>query len=269
MQQLFINEYIDVTQFGASCPVIVKASDGDTYVLKTRYQSNLNIDEDEIALELLDASIYIEGLTYLLLENIGFEYIPKIVLIDIDDSAIDDAIAKFNVASDQREQMALKNISYSKGLNLGIKWIEDSEGAFSKFEKIPKRLYETAINYDAYVLNVDRDVSNPNVLFSKKDNKFYLIDFGNAFDCLTLFEDIYNDEDSNLNELFDKFIFDEYYLFFEHIVKSAKYKKTFSQDEILDIMSVLPMQWKPNSINNHIAKVLSSRIGNKEIFEDA
>lgn len=269
MQQLFVNEYIDVTQYGASCPVVIKASDGNTYVLKTRYQSNLNTDENEIASVLLDASIYIESLTYLLLQNIGFEYIPEIALIDIDDSAINDAARKFDISSTQREQMALKNISYSKGLNLGIKWIEDSEGAFSKFEKIPKRLYETAINYDAYVLNVDRDESNPNVLFSKKDNKFYLIDFGNAFEHLSVFEDIYSDGDSNLNEVFDKFIFDEYYLFFEHVTKATKYRKTFSQSEILDIMSELPSQWKPNSISDHIAKVLSKRIGNKEIFEDA
>lgn len=165
--------------------------------------------------------------------------------------------------------MALNNILNSKGLNLGVKWIEDSEGVFDNIDEIPKYLYETAINFDAYVLNVDRSKSNPNVLFSNKDKKFYLIDFGNAFDCLTIFEDIYQNGDINLTKLFNKVIFDEHYLFFKNISKSTKYNIKFLEKDILDIINKLPNDWKPNSIKEDIVKLLTNRIGNKEIFESA
>jgi len=140
---------------------------------------------------LKDCGIYIETLSYLLLQKFDFEYIPEIVYINIDEDALKDASCHFSSSSNKREQMALKNIENSKGLNLGVKWIANSEGAFQKFESIPKNIRTMAINYDAYVMNVDRDETNPNILFSKDTNKFYLIDFGNAFDSLAVFEDLY------------------------------------------------------------------------------
>jgi hypothetical protein len=165
--------------------------------------------------------------------------------------------------------MALENIQNSKGLNLGVRWIENSEGAFEKFEAIPKKIREMAINHDAYVMNVDRDESNPNILFSKDNNKFYLIDFGNAFDTLSVFDDLYEKNGADITQWFDKYIFDMHYLFFNEIDSVLKYTKRFSQDEILEIMKFLPSEWKPNEQNQKIAEILSRRIGNKEIFENA
>ncbi len=270
MQQLFINEFINVTNYGASCPVIIKADDNNTYVLKTRYQSNLDLDNNGVAQALKDSSIYIETLSYLLLQEVGFTHIPKIVYIEIDDDAIEDAKSRFGNSSHKRDKMALENIQNSKGLNLGVKWIADSEGAFNKLEMIPKNIREMAINYDAYVMNVDRHKSNPNILFTKKNNKFYLIDFGNAFDSLTVFESLYEDDDIlKIGMLFDKYMFDKYYLFFNEIHNMIKYKKRFSKDDILNIIKVIPLEWKPNILNEAISIILSNRIGNKEIFEDA
>jgi len=170
MKQLHINEFVAVTPYGASCPVVVKADDNNTYVLKTRYQSNLSLDDNGVAEILKDCSVYIETLSYLLLQEFGFEYIPEIVYLTIDDDAVEDAKFRFLDSTNDREQMALVNIQNSKGLNLGVKWIENSEGAFDKFDSIPKNIREMAINHDAYVLNVDRHESNPNILHSK-DNK--------------------------------------------------------------------------------------------------
>jgi len=268
MQQLHINEFINVTRYGASCPVIIKADDNNTYVLKTRYQSNLSLDGNGVAEILKDCSVYIETLSYLLLQEFGFEYIPEIVYLVIDDDALEDAKYCFKDTS-EREQMALENIQNSKGLNLGVRWIENSEGAFDKFEVIPKKIREMAINHDAYVMNLDRDESNPNILFSKDNNKFYLIDFGNAFDTLSIFDDFSGNNSVDITQWFDKYIFDMHYLFFSEIDSVVKYTKRFSQDEILEIMKILPLEWKPNVENQKIAEILSKRIGNKEIFEDA
>lgn len=268
MKQLHINEFINVTAYGASCPVVVKADDSNTYVLKTRYQSNLSLDDDGVAEMLKDCSVYIETLSYLLLQEFGFEYIPEIVYLVIDDDASEDANFRFKDAS-EREQMALDNIQNSKGLNLGVRWIENSEGAFEKFEAIPKKIREMAINHDAYVMNVDRDESNPNILFSKHNNKFYLIDFGNAFDTLSVFDDLYKKDGANIAQWFDKYIFDMHYLFFSEIDSVVKYAKRFSQDKIIEIMSQLPSEWKPSVESQKIAEILSRRIANKEIFENA
>lgn len=268
MQQLHINEFINVTPYGASCPVVVKADDNNTYVLKTRYQSNLSLDDNGVAEVLKDCSVYIETLSYLLLQEFGFEYIPEIVYLVIDDDALGDAKIRFKDTS-EREQMALENIQNSKRLNLGVWWIENSEGAFDKFDAIPKKIREMAINHDAYVMNVDRHESNPNILFSKDNNKFYLIDFGNAFDTLNVFDDLYKKDGANIVQWFDKYIFDMHYLFFNEIDSVLKYTKRFSQDEILEIMSRIPSDWKSVEENQKIAEILSRRIGNKEIFENA
>lgn len=267
MHTLYINEFINVTSYGASCPVVIKADDNNTYVLKTRYQSNLSLDDNGVAEVLKDASNYIETLSYLLLQEIGFTNIPEIVYINIDDEAIEDAKFRFISSDNEREKMALKNIINSKGLNLGVKWIEDSEGTFNKFDSIPKKIREVAINYDAYVMNVDRDESNPNILLSNKTNKFYLIDFGNAFDSLVIFEDLYKDDATST--FFDKYIFDKHYLFFNEISSMVKYQKRFSKDDILKIIQEISLDWKPNVLKESIAEVLSKRIGNKEVFEDA
>jgi len=256
MQQLHINEFINITDYGASCPIVVKADDNNTYVLKTRYQSNLSLDDNGIAEILKDCSVYIETLSYLLLQEFGFDYIPEIVYLVIDDDAVEDAKFCFKDAS-EREQVALENIQNSKGLNLGVRWIENSEGAFNKFDAIPKKIREMAINHDAYVMNVDRDKSNPNILFSKDNNKFYLIDFGNAFDTLSFFDDLHKSSTANISQWFDKYIFDMHYLFFNEIDSVVKYTKRFSQDEILEIISHLPSEWKLNEQNQKIAEILS------------
>jgi len=270
LRTLYINEYIDVTGYGASCPVIVKADDDSTYVLKTRYQSNLNLDEDEHARRLFDCSIYIETLSYLLLQAFGFEHIAEIVYLNIDDDAIEDAEHRFNDLDNEREQMALENIRNSKGLNLGIKWIEDSEGSFSEVISIPKNFCEATINYDAYFLNPDRDKSNPNILFSKSMNKYFLIDFGNAFDHLFVMDDLYApDAMLRMSSWYDKYIFDMHYLLFDEIEDVTKYRKKFSKNEILEIVDTLPEEWEPNRIKEEIATVLSERIGNRRIFENA
>jgi len=270
MEELLINEFISVTEYGASCPVIIKASDNNTYVLKTRYQSNLSLDGNAVATILKDASIFIETLSYLFLQEMNFTHIPEIVYINIDEAAIEDAKTYFSKSNDERSKMALENIQNSRGLNLGVKWIDDSEGAFSKFDAIPKNIREMAVNHDAYVMNVDRHESNPNILFTKKNNKFYLIDFGNAFDSLMVFDELYDkDNITTLEMYFDKYIFDENYLLFNEINNALKYKRSFSKNEILKIIEILPPQWKPNSIKEVIAEILAKRIGNKEIFENA
>ena len=88
MQELYINEIKDVTSYGNSCPVIIKAEDNNTYVLKTR--------DDGTLADKVDYGIFIETLSYKLLQKFDFKQIPEIVYLKVDDDFIVDAKVKIH-----------------------------------------------------------------------------------------------------------------------------------------------------------------------------
>ena len=167
MKQLHINEIKDVTEYGNSCPIIIKAEDNHTYVLKTKLDGTL-VDK-------VDYGIFMETLTYKLLKKFGFQNLPEIEYLIIDDDFISDSEYRFGNSKNEREQIALANIKASKGINLGIKWINNSEKYIEN--NLSQKLKKETINYDAYIMNSDRNKSNPNILFCRDDNKKYLIVF--------------------------------------------------------------------------------------------
>jgi len=257
MQELYINEIKDVTSYGNSCPVVVKAEDNNTYVLKTR--------DDGTLADKVDYGIFIETLSYKLLQKFDFKQIPEIVYLKIDDDFIVDAKAKFENSSNEREQVALRNIINSKGLNLGVKWINNSEKFIGS--SLTKQMEKETINYDGYIMNSDRNKSNPNILHCKDDNKNYLIDFGGAFEMLSSFYDI--EGDNALFEMplfYNKFCFDDDYLLGDKINSVVKMNKKLSYDEVLALIDELPSEWNPQNIKDEIAFILTQRIGNREIF---
>jgi hypothetical protein len=235
-------------------PIIIKADDNNIYVLKTRF--------DGILADKKDYGIFIETLTYKLLQSFNFKNIPEIVYLIIDDIFLEDAESKFINSKNERELEALSNIKNSKGLNLGIKWIHNSE-KYNK--KLLKDLLQKSINYDGYIMNSDRNVSNPNMLFSQSEKKIYLIDFAGAFEMLMAFDDIKN-ESFDISKFFDKFTFDNDYLFFQETKSILSLKNRVSKEDILKLIDELPKDWQPHQFKDRIAEIISERVGNKRIF---
>lgn len=260
MNELYINEIKDVTSYGNSCPIIIKAEDNNTYVLKTRRDGTL-LNRD-------DYGIFMEVLTYKLLQKFDFKNIPQIVYLIIDDDFIEDAKYKFENSLNEREQVALENIKNSKGLNLGVKWINNSEKYMG--EVLGKDFKKETINYDGYIMNSDKEIDNPNILYCKDDRKNYLIDFGGAFEMLMAFDNIEgNNALFEIPKYYDKFCLDKRYLFFDDIHTTPTIKNKVHKNEILEIISEIPIKWQPHKIKDEIADILSQRIGNKEIFNNA
>lgn len=258
MRQLHINEIKEVTSYGNSCPVVIKADDNATYVLKTRADGTNDGKNDY--------GIFIETLSYKLLHTFGFKNIPTIEYLIIDDDFIADATARFGNSTNEREQIALRNIRDSKGLNLGVKWIDNSEKYMET--DLSKDFKKETINYDGYLMNTDRNKSNPNILYSKNDHKKYLIDFGGAFEMLCTFDDIQSETSLFIiPALYDKFCFDKDYLLFEDIETVSILKNKISKDDLMELIDELPQEWEPYKLKEEIADILSRRVGNKEIFK--
>ncbi len=257
MRQLHINEIKEVTSYGNSCPVVIKADDNATYVLKTRADGT-NGEKD-------DYGIFMETLSYKLLNTFGFKNIPTIEYLIIDDDFIEDATFRFGNSTNEREQTALRNIKQSKGLNLGVKWIDNSEKYMGT--DLSKEFKKETINYDGYLMNTDRNKSNPNILCGK-DAKKYLIDFGGAFETLSTFDDIEGEASLFIiPALYDKFCFDNDYLLLDNVQGVTTIKNKILKDEIIELIDELPQEWEPHKLKEEIADILSRRVGNKEIFK--
>ena len=258
MQELHINSINQVTSYGISCPIVIKAEDNNTYVLKTR--------NDGILLDKVDYAIFMETLSYKLFNKFGIENIPEIIYLIIDDDFIEDAEFKYASSKDEREQVALANIKASKGLNLGVKWIENTEKYIGK--DFTKKFIKETINNDGYIMNSDRNENNPNILYCRDDKQKYLIDFGGAFETLDVF---YSIEDDNvlfeLPNYYSKFCYDNDYLLLNEINTVSTTQNQISKDEIIELIEELPDEWKPHKVKDEIAYIISQRVGNKEIFK--
>jgi len=207
-----------------------------------------------------------ETLSYKLLNRFGFTNIPQIEYLIIDDDFIYDAEEKFANSQHERDQIALANIKASKGLNLGVKWIKNSEKYIG--DDLSINFKKETINYDGYIMNSDRNEDNPNILFCRDDNKKYLIDFGGAFEMLMAFYMI-EDENAlfNIPNFYDKYCFDRDYLIKDDIDGVTVMSNQISKDEMLELINELPIEWEPQKLKDEIADIISQRIGNKEIFK--
>jgi len=255
MEYLKIDRIIKVTPTGATNPIIIKAQNNKNYLLKTRY--------DGIFSDKKDYSIFMEVFSYKLLEYFEFKNIPQIDYLIIDDEFIDDA--SFSLGDNERDKQALTNIKNSKGVNLGVKWIENSE----KSTNYSNNLIEHTCNYDGYLMNSDREQDNPNILYSATLNKNFLIDFGNAFETLFVFDDIISKESLfKIPVYYNKFCFDNRYLFYDKISDIKKYRKKVNKDILENIINEIPEEWQPHKYKDEIIDIIYHRIGNKRIFDE-
>ncbi|MGZ34991.1 hypothetical protein EBK67_09645, partial [Campylobacter coli] len=208
-------------------------------------------------------SLFAELFSYLYLQQIGFENISSIALLKIDDNTIKLADNKLKNGT-QRDKEALENIKKSKGLNLGISYIDKSNKAFSI--DLTNNFKNTTCLYDGILMNSDREIKNPNILINDL-KKLFLIDFGLAFDILKAL-DIILDDEINSNQYFDKNTFDKDYLLFDHLNHIKINKKKLNCQQILDIIDNIPSEWLSlTSAQKHaLSNMIYKRQGQKAIY---
>lgn len=246
---------------GSTLPLHIRASDNNEYVLKTRYNTN-TIHKD--------LSIFSELLAHTVDKYFKFNLAPqKLVLLYIDNTTekiVTEAISEGIIKEDIE---VLTNIKKSYGFNLGIEYIKDVDRL--ETNKITNTFIKNIIHLDNFVLNNDREEKNPNILKSLSSQKFYAIDFDNAFNTHLIMEDILSNDLLRLQKSKDCNITnDKKYLFNKQSkdIKNGK-KLSITKDEVLDMIdNIFPEDW--SSIlyyKDTIAEIISERIGNKNIFK--
>jgi len=246
---------------GSTLPLHIRASDNNEYVLKTRYNTN-TIHKD--------LSIFSELLAHTVDKYFKFNLAPqKLVLLYIDNTTekiVTEAISEGIIKEDIE---VLTNIKKSYGFNLGIEYIKDVDRL--ETNKITNTFIKNIIHLDNFVLNNDREEKNPNILKSLSSQKFYAIDFDNAFNTHLIMEDIISNDLLRLQKAKDCNITnDKKYLFNKQSkdIKNGK-KLSITKDEVLDMIdNIFPEDW--SSIlyyKDTIAEIISERIGNKNIFK--
>lgn len=248
-----ISNIIRVMDCGATCPLEVSIKDNSKFILKVKYNSVCETGK----------SLFAELFSYLYLQKLGFENIPSVALLNIDDKFIKLADIKLKNGK-QREQEALKNIKKSKGLNLGVSYIVNASKIFPT--DLTKNLKNNTCLYDGILMNSDRELKNPNILIDNFKQVF-LIDFGLAFDILNALNNILDNEISS-NQYFNKNIFDTDYLLFDYLKHIIINKNKLNRKEILDIINIIPQEWlslssaKKQALGNMIYK----RQGQRSIY---
>lgn len=155
LRRVSVTRYVTPLREGGSLPAIVEADDGFLYVLKFRGAG--------------------QGLKALIAELIGGEVartmglrVPELVFADLDE-------AFGRTEPDEEIQDLLK---FSTGLNLGLHYLSGAITFDVTVNPIEEKLASQVLWLDAFLMNVDRTVRNPNMLVWNKE--LWLIDHGAA-----------------------------------------------------------------------------------------
>jgi len=250
--------------FGGSKPIIVTASDDKTYVLKTR----------EDGTNPKDLGIFNELLGYQLHDFLDFNISPQnVCFFFIDDDFIE--MAKNALDEGIIEQESYSYIEESKGINIGIEYIENAMEIIN-YTDLSNVFKKDTMRLDNYIMNYDRvKDSNPNILQDKHDKrKFYAIDYGNALADGILFEKIKEcDLDmfeagkySSCNALLSS----KRYMFRNETglmnYKQLKENLGTIKDFLNGIIDEMPPQWEVLEYKEQLVEVIALRLLEKKIF---
>lgn len=150
---LATTRYVSPLREGGSLPALAEASDGELYVVKFRGAGQ---GRKALVAELIAGEIA---------RTLGL-HVPELVLMELD-------AAFGNNEGDPEIQDLLKA---SAGLNLGLRFLPGALMFDPLAERVEARLASEIVWFDAFVLNVDRTVKNPNLLCWGDD--VWLIDHG-------------------------------------------------------------------------------------------
>lgn len=259
-----INRINKVMGYGATYPIHIVADDSKDYILKTKIR---NFDDSGFIPS--SKELFTELFSYLYLHTLKIKKpcIPNICLLEVTEETLN--LAKKLEKGDERDKAAYENLKISKGLNLGVEFIHNTSKIFSQLN-CSQEFKRLAINYDARLMNTDRNKSNPNIL-ENPNGEYWLIDFGLALDMGNLFDNLQSKIGLfGANEdYFDKCCFDDY-IFNEIQRKNVKIlRQKIDKDSILNliqktcqIISLL----QENDEQDYLAQIISMREKSKRIF---
>lgn len=157
LRHVTATRFINSMTEGGSRPALVKADDGQHYVVKLRGAAQ--------GVAPLAAEVIADGLA----RQLGLR-VPAMVLVDIP--------SHFEVFQEDTELREL--LRWSNGVNVGFEFIPEATmfdaASVGDFDR---DLATAILWFDALILNVDRTPENPNLL--QRGSALYLIDHGAAF----------------------------------------------------------------------------------------
>lgn len=259
-----ISRIVRVMGYGMSCPIHIIADDGKDYILKTKIAQ---LDDDD-NIQISAKELFTEIFSYLYLHTLGALHIPKVCLLEVTDETL--RLAQKFANGDDRQKQALQNLKHSKGLNLGVAYIENANKSFvvNDFAKV---FIKRTINYDARLMNTDRDFGNPNILEDLSGEK-WLIDFGMAFDTLALLDNLTDKtllvKDEPNENYFNKCCFGTY--IFSEAIRSdtARIKKALPAETISNITHYVCniIDLLDDNSKQCLAQIITKRQSSKRIF---
>lgn len=259
-----ISRIVRVMGYGMSCPIHIIADDGKDYILKTKIAQ---LDDDD-NIQISAKELFTEIFSYIYLYTLGTLHIPRVCLLKVTDETLQ--LAQKFANGDDRQKQALQNLKHSKGLNLGVAYIENANKSFS-VNDFAKDFIRQTINYDARLMNTDRDSGNPNILEDLSGKK-WLIDFGMAFDTLALLDNLTDKtlllKDESNESYFDKCCFGTY-MFSETIRhNTAHIQKALPAETISNITSYVCniIDLLDNNSKQCLAQIITKRQSSKRIF---
>ena len=264
LKLLRIVSIIKPAGFGGSKPIIVTANDDKTYVLKTR----------EDGTNPKDLGIFNELLGYQLHDFLDFNISPQsICYFFINDDFIEMADDAFQEGIIEQESYLY--IKDSKGVNLGIEYIENAMEIID-YKSLSNVFKKTTMQLDNYIMNYDRvKDSNPNILQDKYDKrKFYAIDYGNALADGILYQKIQETaldmfeagKYSSCNALLSskRYMFRDETSLMRH--KQLKDDLATITDFLNAIIDEMPSDWEILVYRVQLVEVIALRLLEKKIF---
>lgn len=261
-----ISRIVRVMGYGMSCPIHIIADDGKDYILKTKIAQ---LDDDD-NIQISAKELFTEIFSYLYLHTLGALHIPSVCLLEVADETL--RLAQKFANGDDRQKQALQNLKHSKGLNLGVAYIKNANKSspFS-LNDFAKDFIKQTINYDARLMNTDRDFGNPNILEDLSGKK-WLIDFGMAFDTLALLDNLTDKtllvKDEPNENYFNKCCFGTY-IFSEAIRRNtARIKKALPAETISNITHYVCniIDLLDDNSKQCLAQIITKRQSSKRIF---
>jgi len=245
---LYIDRILGSLPYGNSKPIKIVATDGKTYVLKFR--------KDYVNGK--DRSNTNEYIASKLIEYFEFNIAPqKVEFIEIDDVAIE--LAK-------SANISTESLSYfiaSKGINLGIEFLENCEKA-SKEEITNNKFMQEVKTIDMVMMNPDRNLDNTNILKDvTKKSGYYAIDWGLSMDATELYGDVKRGDIKNRYMYYqNKMVVDRPEYIFRDIKGFSSVKKKDIEGIIRTIVEGIPEEWETHFCMDIIIDILTSRVQN-------
>ena len=246
IREVQIIRYVQPFREGGSLPALVDADDGFSYVIKFRGAG--------------------QGKKALVAELIGGELarflglrMPEMVFAELDES----------FARTEPDEEIQDLLRFSVGKNLGVHFLNGAITFDANVDTISEEEASKIVWLDALLMNVDRTARNTNMLIWHKE--LWLIDHGASL----YFHHSWDNWKEQLSKPFVQ-IKDHVLLRKATAVRdiNARYKAFFSQENIRQILNIVPDEWledegrnlSPDDVRDVYVQFLTARVAQSEVF---